>query len=163
MKELTDPEIRASFVNCSKGEASRLTTPRDLSELPWADLDFLGWRDPAAPQRSYIVAEHEDRLVGLAFRLPSQRGSLRHQSMCSICLTTHQASGVTLMTARRARQSGNGEDTVGEYVCSDLACSLYVRGKKRTQVGGRMEESLTVDEKVERLRTKLAGFLNTLL
>ncbi|MET7757951.1 FBP domain-containing protein [Streptomyces sp. NPDC005389] len=163
MKELTDPEIRASFVNCSKGEASRLTTPRDLPELPWPDLDFLGWRDPAAPQRSYIVAEHEGRHVGLSFRLPSPRAGVRHQSMCSICLTTHTASGVTLMTARRARQSGHGDDTVGEYICSDLACSLYVRGKKRAQPGGRMKESLTVDEKVERLRTKFAGFLGALL
>ncbi|NED82069.1 FBP domain-containing protein, partial [Streptomyces sp. SID11233] len=28
MKPLTDPEIRAAFVNCSKGEAKRLHIPR---------------------------------------------------------------------------------------------------------------------------------------
>ncbi|MER5258606.1 MULTISPECIES: FBP domain-containing protein [unclassified Streptomyces] len=162
MKELTDPQIRASFVNCTKGEASRLTVPRDLPELPWDDLDFLGWRDPGAPQRSYIVAEHEGRLVGFALLLAPRSGNAYHRAMCSICLTTHPASGVTLMTARKARESGNNEDTVGEYICSNLACSLYVRGKKRAQPGGRLQESLTVEEKVERMRTKLADFLNKL-
>ncbi|MFE6159639.1 FBP domain-containing protein [Streptomyces sp. NPDC056486] len=162
MKELTDPQIRASFVNCTKGEASRLAVPRDLSELPWEDLDFLGWRDPGAPQRSYIVAEHEGRLVGFSLRLAPRTGNSYHRAMCSICLTTHPASGVTLMTARKARETGNSDDTVGEYICSNLACSLYVRGKKRAQPGGRLKESLTEEEKVERMKTKLADFLNKL-
>lgn len=163
MKELTDPEIRSSFVNCTKGEVSRLTVPRDLPELPWGDLDFLGWRDPAAPQRSYIVAEHEGRLVGFALRLAPRTGSVQHRSMCSICLTTHPASGVALMTARKARQTGNGDETVGQYLCTDLACSLYVRGKKRAQPGGRLKETLTEEEKIERMRAQLAGFLSKLL
>ncbi|MBT2399305.1 FBP domain-containing protein [Streptomyces sp. ISL-100] len=163
MKELTDPEIRESFVNCTKGEVGRITVPRDLPDFPWADLDFLGWRDPGAPNRSYIVAEHDGQLVGFALRLASRSAGSHHRTMCSICLTTHPASGVTLMTARKARQSGNGGDTVGEYICSNLACSLYVRGKKRTQPGGRLKESLTEEEKVDRMKTKLAAFLDTLL
>ncbi|CAL9635921.1 FBP domain-containing protein [Streptomyces sp. enrichment culture] len=162
MKELTDPEIRSSFVNCTKGEVSRLTVPRNLPELPWDDLDFLGWRDPAAPQRSYIVAGHEGRLVGFALRLASRTGNAQHSSMCSICLTTHSASGVALMTARKARRSAHGDETVGQYFCTDLACSLYVRGKKRAQPGGRLQETLTEDEKIERMRAQLAGFLNKL-
>ncbi|TGN78537.1 FBP domain-containing protein, partial [Streptomyces griseoluteus] len=49
MRPLTEQDIRASFVNCSKGDAKRLAVPRDLAERPWDDLDFLGWRDPGAP------------------------------------------------------------------------------------------------------------------
>ncbi|WP_459182748.1 FBP domain-containing protein [Streptomyces sp.] len=64
MKELTDPVIRTSFVNCTMGEVSRLTVPRDLAELPWENLDFLGRRDPGTPNRSYSVAEHRGELVG---------------------------------------------------------------------------------------------------
>ena len=45
MRALTEQAIRDSFVNCSRGEAKRLATPRDLDERPWDDLDFLGWRD----------------------------------------------------------------------------------------------------------------------
>lgn len=40
-----------------QGEAKRLATPRDLDLRPWDDLDFLGWRDPGAPDRSYLVTE----------------------------------------------------------------------------------------------------------
>ena len=57
MRPLTEQDIRSSFVNCSKGEAKRLAIPRDLTERPWDDLDFLGWRDPGAPDRSYLVTE----------------------------------------------------------------------------------------------------------
>lgn len=48
MEPLGDSEIRASFVNCSKGEARRMSLPRELDGLPWADLDFLagGTRAP---------------------------------------------------------------------------------------------------------------------
>ncbi|GAA3650562.1 hypothetical protein GCM10022420_027680 [Streptomyces iranensis] len=49
MKPMTEQEIRAAFVNCTKGEAKRLSIPRDLADRPWDDLDYLGWRDPQAP------------------------------------------------------------------------------------------------------------------
>jgi hypothetical protein len=45
VKPLTEPEIRAAFVNCTKGDAKRLNVPRDLASRTWGDLDFLGWRD----------------------------------------------------------------------------------------------------------------------
>ena len=102
MRPLGGQDVRASFINCSKGEAKRLAVPRDLGERPWDDLDFLGWRDPGAPDRSYLVVERDERLVGVAMRFqPAQRGFL-HRSMCSLCLTTHPRGGVALMTARKA-------------------------------------------------------------
>ena len=61
MKPLTEQDIRTSFINCSKGEAKRISLPRDLDRRPWDDLDFLGWRDPGAPDRSYLVTERADR------------------------------------------------------------------------------------------------------
>ncbi|MDQ1034269.1 hypothetical protein QFZ75_000685 [Streptomyces sp. V3I8] len=162
MKELSEPVIRASFVNCSKGAAKRLSVPRLLTELPWDDLDFLGWRDPSAPERSYIVTEHRGRWVGVEFRRASRVGGSHHRSMCSLCLTTHPANGVELMTAHKARSTGDAYNTVGTYICSDLSCSLYVRGLKRVQPGGHPKESLGVDEKIRRTRANLAGFLDTL-
>lgn len=48
MQPIAERDIRLSFVNCSKGEASRVNLPTDFTQLPWADLDFLGWRDPGA-------------------------------------------------------------------------------------------------------------------
>ncbi|MFJ1758271.1 FBP domain-containing protein [Kitasatospora sp. NPDC088134] len=165
MQPLTDPEIRASFVNCTKGEAGRAALPRDLAELPWDDLDFLGWRDRGAPERGYLVAEHGGRTVGVALRLAPRGPGARHGSMCSICLTTHPASGVALMTARRAgRTGGDGYASAGEYFCGDLACSLYVRGLKRAGAGGfRMRESLSAEQKAARARANLDAFLARVL
>lgn len=162
MRSLTEQDVRNSFINCSKGEAKRLAVPRDLGELPWGDLDFLGWRDPGAPDRSYLVVEREERLVGVAMRFqPAQRGFL-HRSMCSLCLTTHPRGGVSLMTARKAGPAGREGNSVGAYMCTDLACSLYLRGKKVPETGTRFEESLTLDEQIARTRNNLFAFLDTL-
>ncbi|MEU8270277.1 FBP domain-containing protein [Sphaerisporangium sp. NPDC049002] len=163
MKAVSEHEIRASFVNCSKGEAKRLTLLRGLAEQPWDDLDFLGWRDPGAPDRGYLVTERGGGLVGVALRLSAQqRGGLR-RGMCSLCLTTHPGTGVSLMTALRAGQAGRDGNSVGVYVCTDLDCSLYVRGKKIPDLGGRLEESLTVEEQIDRTRIKLSAFLDKVM
>ena len=104
MKPLTEHDIRASFVNSTKGEAKRMHVPRDLGERPWDDLDFLGWTDPAAPDRAYLVIDVQDRLVGVALRRAAQAGRAR-KTMCAWCLTTHSGDGVSLMTARTKRFS----------------------------------------------------------
>ncbi|MFI6374211.1 FBP domain-containing protein [Streptomyces sp. NPDC050546] len=162
MKPLTEKDIRTSFINCSKGEAKRLAVPRDLAERPWDDLDFLGWRDPGAPDRSYLVTERDGRLVGVTMRFqPAQRGPLQ-RSMCSLCLTTHPRGGVSLMTARKAGAAGREGNSVGVYMCTDLACSLYVRGKKVPESGSRLEESLTLAEQIDRTTDGLAAFLDKL-
>ncbi|MFJ7343137.1 FBP domain-containing protein [Streptomyces sp. NPDC101110] len=160
MQPLTEQDVRASFINCSKGEAKRLAVPRDLDERPWDDLDFLGWRDPGAPDRSYLVTERGGRLVGLSMRFQAAQRGFLHRSMCSLCLTTHPRGGVSLMTARKAGPAGREGNSVGAYMCTDLACSLYVRGKKAPEAGSRFEESLTVDEQIARTRSLLSAFLD---
>jgi hypothetical protein len=160
MRPVTEREIRASFVNCSKGEAKRLAVPRDLATRPWDDLDFLGWRDPAAPDRAYLVAESGDGFVGIALRRAAPGAGRVRRGMCSLCLTTHSGGGVALMTARKAGRSGQLGNSVGSYLCADLACSLYLRGKKDVEAGGRLPESLTLAEQVERTLANLAGFLD---
>jgi hypothetical protein len=162
MRSLTEQDIRSSFINCSKGEANRLAIPRDLGERPWDDLDFLGWRDPGAPDRSYLVTEGEGRLVGVTLRFPSSQRGFLHRSMCSLCLTTHPGGGVSLMTARKAGPAGREGNSVGLYMCTDLACSLYVRGKKTPQTGARFEESLTLEEQIARTTGNLSAFLDKL-
>ncbi|MFD5748709.1 FBP domain-containing protein [Streptomyces sp. NPDC127033] len=160
MKPLTEHDIRTSFVNCSKGEAKRLPLPKDLADLDhWDDLDFLGWYDLSAPDRRYLVVERADELVGLFLRSTSgNRGFLR-SSLCSLCLTTHPGSGVSLMTAPKAGPAGRKGNSVGTYICADLDCSLYVRGRKKAAPSGRMEESLTVEQRIERLRGNLDAFV----
>ncbi|MFE9443667.1 FBP domain-containing protein [Streptomyces sp. NPDC006602] len=162
MRSLTEDDIRNSFVNCSKGEAKRLAVPRDLDQRPWDDLDFLGWRDPGAPDRSYLVTEREGRPVGVTLRFPSSKRGFLHRSMCSLCLTTHPGGGVSLMTARKAGPAGREGNSVGIYMCTDLACSLYLRGKKALESGSRFEESLTLEQQIARATGNLSAFLDRL-
>ncbi len=158
MKPLTEQEIRTAFVNCTKGEAKRLSLPRDLSEQPWDDLDFLGWRDPQAPDRAYLVAELDGCPQGLTLRCPGAASWQTRRSMCSLCVTAH-TGGVSLMVAPKGGPAGRQGNTVGAYICSDLACSLYVRGKKATEAGAALHESLTTEEKSRRTVANLAAFL----
>ncbi|MER7175502.1 FBP domain-containing protein [Streptomyces mesophilus] len=158
MKPLTEKEIRAAFVNCSKGEAKRLNLPRDLAERPWDDLDYLGWRDPQAPDRAYLVAEVDGRPQGLVLRgAPHVAGQAR-RSMCRICMTTKEG-GVTLMVAPLAGPAGKQGNSVGVYLCTDLDCSLYVRGIKQVEGMMKVPESLTVEEKIARTVANLEAFL----
>jgi len=158
MRPLTEQEIRTAFVNCTKGEAKRLSVPRDLAEQPWDDLDFLGWRDPQAPDRAYLATELDGRLVALALRCSSATSGQARRSMCRVCMTTH-TGGVSLMVAAKAGKAGQQGNSVGAYMCSDLACPLYVRGKKDAGIGGRLPESLTLEEKIQRTVDNLAAFI----
>ena len=160
MRAITADGIRASLVNCSKGEAKRLALPRDLAGLPWDDLDFLGWRDPSGSDRGCLVAEHGGALTGVVLRcVPASaagRSSRGRTTMCSLCLTPHPGTGVTLMTAaRRAKR----DDSVGIRICADLDCSLYLRGLKDPPPGGRPPETLTLAERSARLQENLDAFL----
>ncbi|MFI7680768.1 FBP domain-containing protein [Actinophytocola sp. NPDC049390] len=159
MRPVTEREIRTSFVNCSKGEAKRLAVPRDLADHPWDDLDFLGWRDPSAPDRAYLVVdEGDDGLVGVALRRATPPAGAR-RSMCALCLTTHSGDGVSLVTARKAGKAGQQGNSVGSYLCADLACSLYLRGKKETEPGARAHDSLPLAQQITRTRENLTAFL----
>ncbi|MFI7008462.1 FBP domain-containing protein [Streptomyces sp. NPDC050145] len=157
MKPLTEQEIRASFVNCTKGEAKRLSVPHDLADRPWDDLDFFGWRDPQAPDRGYLVAPLADGLRGAALRSTHAPSGQNRRSLCRLCLTAH-TGGVSLMVAPKAGKAGKQGDSVGAYICDDLACSLYVRGKKDAGMGSRLPETLTLEEKIERTVGNLTAF-----
>jgi hypothetical protein len=161
VQPLSEKDIRGSFVNCSKGEAQRLSVPRDLAELDWDSRDFLGWRDPGAPERAYLIAARADGLTGVALRAaPGGKRGFTSRSMCSLCLTTRTAGGVTLMTARRAGSAGRQGNSVGQYLCTDLACSLYARGLRSPAAGADLDESLAPEEKVARMLANLDTFLD---
>lgn len=158
MERLDEKTIRASFVNCSRGEASRLPVPRDLGALRWDDLDFLGWRDPQAPLRGYLVGPDVAGVWrGVVLRASDSRAGVARRSICDLCLTA-RTGGVALLVAPRAGKAGQRGDSVGTYLCEDLQCSLYVRGVLSTGSVG-MHETLPLEQRVQRLTTNVATFL----
>ena len=160
MEPITESQIRTCFVNCSKGEAQRLGLPRDLDDKPWADLDFLGWRDPSAPERGYLVTERQGRLIGISLRASGGAARGFARSMCSVCLTTRTGGGVALMTARRIGEAGRQGNSVGQYLCSDLQCSLFARGIKSSASGHDLDESVDLAGRIARTNMNLHSFLN---
>jgi len=125
MKPLTEADIRGSFVNASPVEALRMPLP-GLHEMYWDDREYLGWRDPGSPQRGYLVSWRDGRAIGIVLRAAEVRLQAG-AAICSLCNTPQPASQVTMFSATRAGDAGRRGDTVGTYICADLACSLLIR------------------------------------
>ncbi|NUS92386.1 MAG: FBP domain-containing protein [Nocardia sp.] len=157
MEPLTEREIRASFVNCSKGDAKRLSLPADLADRTWDDLDFLGWSDPSAPGRAYLVVPEEQGPAGIALRY--EKSGPRRSQMCTLCSTTHSNGGVLLMTARKAGEAGRRGNSTGTYICEDLACSLYARRKKTPAMGRAYRDDFDSETRILQIRENLTAFL----
>ena len=160
MTPLSADEVRRSLVNCSRGEAARAVLP-DLDTVPWDDLDFLGWTDPSGSPRAYLVLARESGPVGLVLRQSPGLGAAR-ATMCQVCITPHSGSGVALSVAPKTGAAGRKGDSTGLYLCRDLACSLYVRGRKVSEAP-RMRETLPVEAAVQRLRRNLDEFVDRVL
>jgi hypothetical protein len=68
---------------------------------------------------------------------------------------------LALFVAPLAGAAGRQGNTVGEYLCSDLACSLYLRGRRRPKMRlVQREETLSLDERIERAMTNLSAFVD---
>ena len=161
MQPLTADEIRRSFVNSSKSLVKAMTLPPKFAELPWESLDYLGWRDPKAPNRAYLVVRRNDGVTGIALNTQATGKPRRGTGLCDLCHTAHQVTDVALFAARRAGAAGRDGNTVGTYICADLACSLYLRGLRELEVP--QGETTSPEERAERLNNRLEGFVNRVL
>ncbi|MCF6744123.1 FBP domain-containing protein [Blastococcus sp. KM273128] len=160
MTPLTEAEIRRSFVNCSRGEAKTLTLPKDLDGLDWAEQEVLGWRDPKAPLRGYLVAQVDGETVGIAVRAAESSMSGRTTAMCLLCQTAQPGDAVSLFTARRTGEAGRNGNTVGTYICADLRCSTRVRAEIPPWLSDRDPDEVVAERALE-LRERVRGFLGS--
>lgn len=126
MKPLSPQQIRASFVNASQGETERIPMP-GLHEVIWDDREYLGWRDQQSHQRGYLVFWRGDVPTGIVLRASEFNLQPGISAMCSLCRITQPSDQVTLFSAPRAGQAGRDGNTVGTYICDDLACSHIIR------------------------------------
>ena len=143
MNTHTETEIRKSFVNCSKGAAQRINIPQDVLPGDWESQIFLGWYHPKSPRAGYVVVETE-------------RGLAR---MCQICLTLHPASGVSLVSIQRSKTAKDRYNSVGAYVCSNLACSDYTLGRRKPEGIRQMEETMRPEERADRALANMRGLV----
>jgi hypothetical protein len=161
VEPLSGDEIRRSFVNSTKSQVRAIALPSRFAELPWESLDFLGWRDAKAPNRGYLVVRRDDGVTGIAVSTQTSGAARRFAGLCDLCNTAHHVSDVALFAARRAGSAGREGNTVGMYMCADLACSLYIRGLRELDLP--QGETATAEVRAERLRIRLETFVRRVL
>lgn len=154
---MTTDQIRAAFVNCTKGEAKRFAVPTALDDVRWDDLDVFGWRDPGSLVNGGMALWRGDEPMAIVLRA-TQRPASAKQGMCSLCHTFHPSADVAFMGAKRAGTRGRDGNTVATAMCADLACSLYAR-KLRTPRRVQPQETLDVEGRVARLQANLDRFV----
>lgn len=128
MLQLTEQQIRASFINASLRERKSLTLPENFAGLSWENLDFLGWRDPKLPLVGYVVAVLDEKPVGIMFRKAD--GKIRNRAQCSWCEDVDLPNDVVFFNAKAGGQAGRDGDTIGMLVCANFECSTNVRMMK---------------------------------
>jgi hypothetical protein len=160
VESMTEQQVRRSFVNCSRGEATGLTLPKGFDALDWDGLEVLGWRDPRAPLRGYLVVPVDGKPVGVALRAADTRMSSRTPAMCLLCQTAQSGDAVSLFTARRAGEAGRNGNTVGTYICADLGCSERARTEIPPWLRDR-DPAEVGEERVAELRQRVRAFLDS--
>lgn len=156
MLPIDGARIRASFINVSQRERAAVTLPTDFATLHWDAFDFLGWRDPKLPKVGYVVADIDDRLVGVMLR--EADGRIRTRPQCSWCEDVTLPNDVVMYTAKRAGASGRNGDTVGTLACAGFECSRNVRRLPSMAYIGFDVEAARL-QRVEALREHVAGFV----
>jgi hypothetical protein len=124
MRTLTASIIRSSFVNASKGDASRAQLP-DLSGIDFENLDYLGWHDAKRPRQHYVALEVGDETVCLLLRGAEQPAA--RKMLCGWCEDVVDGIAAASFVAPRAGARGRRGNSIGTSVCADFRCSRNVR------------------------------------
>ncbi|WP_082752478.1 FBP domain-containing protein [Rhodococcus ruber] len=74
----------------------------------------------------------------------------------------HRTGGTSLFTARKAGAGGKAGNSIGTYMCSNFACSLYVR-ELAPLPGNQPDRALPTETRIRRLGTRLGGFVGRVL
>ncbi len=125
MKALTEADIRDSFVNAARVRRSGCRC-RACTRCSGTIANTSDGAIPASPQRGYVVSWQDGRAIGIVLRAAEARLQVG-SAICSLCNTPQPAGQVTMFSAVRAGDAGRRGDSVGTYICADLACSLLIR------------------------------------
>lgn len=156
MRPIDERAIRASFINASRKEVSDLTLPADFADIDFDRIDFLGWTDPKAPRRAYVVAWRDGAPVGVLLQRAEQRVLSRAQ--CSWCEDVTLRNDVQMYVARKAGPAGRKGDSVGTLTCAGFGCSKNVRVLPPLAYQG-YDRELARDMRILKLQEHVSAFL----
>jgi hypothetical protein len=159
MRPIDERAIRASFRNASRKEVSDLNLPAGFADIDFDRLDYLGWVDPKAPRRAYVITEIDEKPVGALLQQAEQRVIARAQ--CSWCEDVTLRNDVQLFTARKAGPAGRKGDTIGTLVCANFGCSANVRRLPPLAYDG-FDRELARELRIVKLGEHVRAFLGAL-
>jgi len=114
------------MINMSADEVQHMSIP-GLHETLWDEREFLGWRDVNHKTRGYLVFWVGHQLRGVMVRGAESAMPAGKSAVCALCHTHQPAPQVSLFVAPKAGEEGLRGNTVGTYLCADLACSTIMR------------------------------------
>jgi len=162
VRALTRAEARAAIVNVDPAEG-KVRLPGHFDDLRWEELDYLGWRDPRAPSRAFLVADVDGRAVGALLRQSPSHAEVGSRAvMCALCRFSRRFNEVALFAAHRpSRDPRKRLSSVGLLLCTDLDCHRNVR---TVRSGGPIDPppDEVVRARREGLRARTVAFLHTL-
>ena len=128
----------------------------DLEEVPWEDLDYLGWVHPSG-HLGYVVLQspNDGEIKGIRLSRSQRPAGRPRLEMCSWCHHVHKAGGTAMFTV--SVRGSEGRHTLGNKVCKDLDCSLRVRNL--IEPGSFMRETLYEPAKIWRMQQTMHRWL----
>lgn len=162
MQPLVETDIRSSLGNASAVEIEQISLPVRFFITEWAPLDAFAWRDPRIPARGYLITELEGAPAGIVLRAAERTGSHHRAAICDLCHTQQPGDQVEMFSARRAGAAGERGDSVGTYICADLACQETVR-LGRPPAPSEVQPSVHELERIEGLARRTRAFVADVL
>lgn len=162
MQPLVETDIRSSLGNASATEIEQISLPVRFFITEWAPLDAFAWRDPRIPGRGYLITELEGVPAGVVLRAAERTGSHHRAAICDLCHTQQPGDQVEMFSARRAGAAGERGDSIGTYICADLACQETVR-LGRPPAPSEVQPSAHELERIEGLARRTRAFVADVL
>lgn len=160
-----EPVTREAFAGFIAASAVRPRLKRELRFVPeeitdWGNRDFIAVTTKSGAEG--VIIAPLNTLYVVPFQLQNRKPNASGRTeaiICDLCATWQRGSNSAVITFSKNKGS------VTFLCCADLLCSLHVRDKtnaaklSRTQ----LRETITVEGRIERLRTKLAQILSDIV
>lgn len=125
MQPYTLTALRDALGNVDAATRKTARMPRLRFTPAVEERDYLGWRDPSAPQRGYIFVDGANGPEGIMLTKTRTRNSAQRAVMCEFCRLPRRFEQVALFSAPIS-QLQRDQSTLGTYLCVDLDCNARV-------------------------------------
>jgi hypothetical protein len=167
MKKLSIEEFN-ELINLSsikprlKNEVRFIASTENLSDEEWGDRELIGISDRSG-NNGILLVSLSNKMHILPYELKigitsSATGRLQ-STICDFCRTWQYGDRSARISFHKDKNS-----SVSFLCCADLKCSMHVRNKTEASHTSRaqLREDLSIEQRVERLKTRLANLVATL-